>query len=368
LLDDVESDPVRARSLHHIGIAFHYLRSPKQAFEVLLRSAELATELHLYSIASRVNAVLSNLALHERDDVELQLEYARFAAEAATKGGDAFALQTALLQMLAAFMRQADLQHCIEIEQQLAAVKGNDLVARYLAIFRSQRLGWEGRFSEAHTLIASCWTELLYDFDRIVVGSQYALFLALDSQCDTSKSVLKEIIPAINAMSTDGIFRQRSAGVSLTLCALAELGNRRPSQSERLLSKVRPDGDQFVAAVKNTAHMIASRLHQSSGGRGRLRENADNIRRFGYADVALLLQAVDQALTNGAVGPRPSQLTSAELDTLQLLRSGLIPKQIALRKGISVYTVRVHIANAIAKLGCHGRAEAISEASRLGLI
>jgi ATP/maltotriose-dependent transcriptional regulator MalT len=369
LLDDVESDPVRARCLHHIGIAFHYLRCPEQAFGVLSQSVELATDLHLYSIASRANAVLSNLALHEHDDVALQLEYAKIAAEAATKGGDAFALQTALLQMLGVFMRQGDLQHCIEIERQLVAVRKDDLVARYLAIFRSQRLGWEGRFSEAHNLVASCWTELSYDFDRIVIGSQYALFLALDSQSDTSKSVLKEMIPAIDAISTDGVFRKRSVAVSRALCALAELANNRTSQVDRLLRKMRPNGDQFVALVKDTADMIVSRLHHSSsGGQGRLRASIDNIRSFGYADVGLLLQAVDQALTYGVSEAPSSQLTRAEIETLQLLRRGLIPKQIALRKGRSVYTVRVHIANAIAKLGCHGRSEAISAAERMGLI
>jgi DNA-binding CsgD family transcriptional regulator len=369
LLDEVESDPVRARCLHHIGIAFHYLRSAKQAFEVLTQSAELAADLHLYSIASRANAVLSNLALHEEDDVSLQLEYARAAAGAATKAGDAFALQTALLQMLGAFMRQAEVEKSIEVEQQLAIGKKSDLVARYLAIFRSQRLAWEGRFPEAHALVASCWAELPYDFDRIVVGSQYALFLALDSQSDKSKRILKEMSSAIAAISTEGIFRKRSVAVSITLCALAEVANKRMSQADRLLGKVRENGDGVVTLVKEAADTMASRLrHLNRGGHDHVRQSIARIKRLGYADVALLLQAVDRTLAYSVVGSHSTQLSAMEVETLRLLSRGLTPKEIALRNERSVYTVRVHIANAIAKLGCHGRSEAISAAERMGLL
>ncbi|MBV9333108.1 MAG: AAA family ATPase [Candidatus Eremiobacteraeota bacterium] len=368
LLGQVESDSVRARCLHHIGIAFHYLRSAKLAFEVLTQSAELAADLHLYGIASRANAVLSNLALHERDDVALQLEYAEAAAVAATKAGDAFALQTALLQMLGALMRQGEIEKSISIEQQLTLAKKSDLVGRYLAIFRSQRLAWEGRFSEAHTLVASYWAELPYDFDRLVVGSQYALFLALDSKNDASKRILKEMSAAINTISAEGIFRSRSVAVSISLCALAEAANKRMSQTDRLLGKIRVNGDGFVASVKEVADLIVSRLRHSGGSEEHTRQSIAGIERAGYADVALLLQAVDRALAACIVEVRSSQLTAAEVETLQLLSRGLTPKQIALRKDRSVYTVRVHIANAIAKLRCHGRSEAISAAQRMGLL
>lgn len=369
LLHDVESDPVRARCLHYIGIAFHYLRLSKQAFDVLTQSAELAADLHLYSIVSRANAVLSNLALHERDDVELQLDYARAAATAATKGGDAFALQTALLQMLAAFMRRGEIEKSIEVEQQLAPARKHDLVARYLAIFRSQRLGWEGRFSEAQRLVAACWAELPFDFDRIVVGSQYALFLALDAQRDTSMQVLKEVSASITAVSAEGIFRKRSVAVSMTLCALAELAIDRISIADRLLTKVRPNGDRFVALVKDTAETIVARVRQrSSSGHERIRQSAAEMKGFGYADLGLLLESADRALGYAIGDSSPIQLTVAEVEILELLRMGLTPKDIALRKGRSVYTIRVHIANAIARLGCRGRAEAVSEAERLGLL
>jgi DNA-binding CsgD family transcriptional regulator len=53
---------------------------------------------------------------------------------------------------------------------------------------------------------------------------------------------------------------------------------------------------------------------------------------------------------------------------LRMLEAGLGTKEIAGRSGRSVYTVRAHVANAIAKLGCNGRAAAIATARRLGVM
>ncbi len=154
LLLEIDSDAVRAKVLHHMGIAFHHLGMASKAFDVLSQSRELAAELHLYGLASRASAVLSNLAVHEEDDVARQLAYAESGADAATKAGDTFALQTALLQMLSAEMRSGNIARSIEIEQRLGAIQTSDLVRRFVALFRSVRLAWEGRFSEAHQLVS----------------------------------------------------------------------------------------------------------------------------------------------------------------------------------------------------------------------
>jgi DNA-binding NarL/FixJ family response regulator len=65
---------------------------------------------------------------------------------------------------------------------------------------------------------------------------------------------------------------------------------------------------------------------------------------------------------------RERGLTRSEIEVLRALAQGLIPKEIAADTHRSVFTVRVHIANAIAKLGCHGRFEAIEVARREGLL
>jgi len=87
----------------------------------------------------------------------------------------------------------------------------------------------------------------------------------------------------------------------------------------------------------------------------------------GYGDVAKVLQAVGKRMRTRADSNRVN-LSPAEVSVLQMLNTGLGTKEIAARSDRSVHTVRAHVANAISKLGCRGRAEAIATARRLGVI
>jgi ATP/maltotriose-dependent transcriptional regulator MalT len=370
LMLEVESDPVRARVLHRIGIAFHHLGLARRAFAVLLQSRELATEQHLYSISSRANAVLSNLALHEEDDVDQQLLYAASAAADATKAGDTFALQTALLQTLSAQMRRGDVEKSIETEEKLATTGRSELASRYVILFRSLRLAWEGRFREAHRLVASYWTELPFNFDRTLGGSEYALFLALDGQREHSKELTKKILDILAISSVTGLFRERSMAIAKAFCAVVEAINGRSTYADRVLRGVEANDDVVVKLVVRAADSILMRLrHGGESGATRLRYAIEELGELGYADVARLFGAVGGALSYSQTQAlRRTTLTGSELDVLRLLAEGLTPKEIAARNDRSVYTVRVHIANIIAKLGCHGRSQAVREAQFMGWI
>jgi DNA-binding CsgD family transcriptional regulator len=61
-------------------------------------------------------------------------------------------------------------------------------------------------------------------------------------------------------------------------------------------------------------------------------------------------------------------LTERQLEVLGLLAEGLSTGEIAARLGISVTTVRNHVANLIAALGVHNRLQAVIAASRAGLV
>ncbi|MGB8965774.1 MAG: LuxR C-terminal-related transcriptional regulator [Candidatus Cybelea sp.] len=370
LLSEIDSDVVRAKVLHHIGIAFHHLGEADRAFEVLTHASELAEELHLYGLASRVNAVLSNLALHEEDDVDKQLRYAEAAATAATKAGDAFALQIALLQMLSAQMRRGDVEKSIAIEQRLATIRTHDLAGRYLTLFRSVRLGWEGRFAEAQQLVSASWAHMPFDFDRILSGSVYALFLSLDGQPQLSVKLIREILEYVSTSEVTGLFRVRSMAIARALCALAEAINGRTTSADRVLREVKSSGDGVILLTGRVVDSIMARLrHRGESGVNRIRASIDALSALGYADVARLLAAVDRVIGNGLLGSvPPAELTPSEIGILRLLAEGLTPKEIAEQRDGSVHTVRVHIANVIAKLDCHGRSEAIRTAQRLGLI
>ena len=73
-----------------------------------------------------------------------------------------------------------------------------------------------------------------------------------------------------------------------------------------------------------------------------------------------------------AARDRPSEpdlpLTPRELDVLALIAEGASNKAIARRLGISVHTVKFHIASLFDKLDAEGRTEAVAQAARLGAI
>jgi LuxR family maltose regulon positive regulatory protein len=370
LFEELDDDAVQAKVLHRMGIAFHNLGIPDKAFRVLRQSGELAGSLHLYSLASRANAVLSNAMLHEEDDVAQQLKYAERAAASAMKAGDAFALQTALLQLLSGQMRLGNVEGCITLEQRLSTVHAGDLASWYLGLFRSERLAWEGRFGEAHRLLSTCWTRMPFDFDRSIYGAEYALFLALDGEEQRSRVVVKDILSLLETCPVTGLYRIRSTTIAKVLASLTEAINGRITTAERILRGVKPEGDPVIAAVTDVIAGLNNQLQQrSSIGDDRIKGDLDTLVKLAYADIARLLKAAHRDVAkriNDRVTAGP--LTKAELDVVRHLADGLTPKEIAARTERSIFTIRVHIANVSAKLGCHGRSGAVRRAQQLGLL
>lgn len=62
------------------------------------------------------------------------------------------------------------------------------------------------------------------------------------------------------------------------------------------------------------------------------------------------------------------QLTSREIEVLQMLAGGLDNKTIARRLGISTHTVKFHVGSIMTKLGAASRTEAVTLGLRQGLI
>jgi two-component system nitrate/nitrite response regulator NarL len=61
-------------------------------------------------------------------------------------------------------------------------------------------------------------------------------------------------------------------------------------------------------------------------------------------------------------------LTRRELAVLRLLAQGVDTRGVAETLGISTHTVRTHLQNLYAKLGCHTRLEVVRIAARHGLL
>ena len=81
------------------------------------------------------------------------------------------------------------------------------------------------------------------------------------------------------------------------------------------------------------------------------------------ADVAVVsLHAAEKPVE------RDAALTPREIQVLTLLAEGASNKSIALRLGISVHTVKFHVASLLDKFEAIGRTDAVTQAVRLGVI
>ena len=369
LLPEVDSDAARARILHHLGIVSRHIGEVGRSFERLAQSSELAAELHFYSVASRTYAVLSNLSLHEEDDVESQRRYAELAADAATKAGDTFALQTALLQLLSAQMRVGNAEDSLAIERRVARLQTDALASRYVTLFRAVRLAWGGDFHEAHSLLSTCWNDLTCGVDRACYGAQYALFLALDGHSENSIKKTDDVFEILKPLRISGLFDTRSTTICQVLCALADSLNGRSTNSDRILRRLAVDDVVEQTTVGIARSMLRALRGHDQAEWLKTTRLIERLAALGYGDIAQLLSAASRLLrSRDDLTKRRAVLTTSERDVLRRLANGSVPKEIAGETRRSVHTVRVHIANAIQKLECRGGSEAIKAARQLGLI
>lgn len=73
--------------------------------------------------------------------------------------------------------------------------------------------------------------------------------------------------------------------------------------------------------------------------------------------------------SRGRRAPGAAQaLTAREVEVLGMMAEGLGNKEIAARLGISVHTVKFHVASIFAKLGVESRTEAVTVGVRRGLV
>ena len=88
--------------------------------------------------------------------------------------------------------------------------------------------------------------------------------------------------------------------------------------------------------------------------------------------LARVNEGADVALVSSHTGEKTAEqdaaLTLREIQVLGLLAEGASNKSIAHRLGISVHTVKFHVASLIDKFEAIGRTDAVTHAVRLGVI
>lgn len=368
MMRGLEVESSKARILHKIGIAYHHLGKIELAENALRLSSDIAMDLHLFAVASRANAVLSNLAL-QADEISRQMHYATCAKDAAAKAGDTFAWQTAVLQILSVETRLGRSKEAEAAEQSLLAIGSTDIVNRHISIFRAIRLAWEGRFDEAQTLLSPTWAALPFDFDRMTCGSAYALFLALDRKRMGSIGVLQDVVPLFEKCTSQGSHKTRAIAIARSFCAMAETINGRATRAQRLLKPLKNESDRICSLFYTVAREFGLRVNKKTlenyAGTAAIARliNSD------YHNVGAIFKAAFDRTESSMLPTRDRRdLTAAEIAVLKDLDSGLSAKEIAEISGRSINTVRAHIARAAIKLECSGQAQAVRSAKSLGLL
>ncbi|HTU80927.1 MAG TPA: LuxR C-terminal-related transcriptional regulator [Candidatus Acidoferrales bacterium] len=368
LMPDVEVEATRARILQRLGVAELYTGEPEKARDLLIQAAELASELELHSLASRAYAALSTTMSQHFDDADAQLQYAREAAYAASNGANAFDLESATMILLSIEHRCGNSDAYERLERQIMDMQGGSgSRSHILAAMRAERCAWQGKFEEANRLLSKSWDRLPHAFDRALFGAQYAAYLALEGHRNESLTVIDGLAGVLKSADVASTYQRRIVGLAYLYCGVAEIANGRISRAIRTLhSRKLSKSDSVLRALRKVGDFMvfASRCGGASD-KTQYEEARVKARDSGYGGIFCALDAILPRLF-----PRTTaaMLTKVERAVLESLARGFSAKDIALARGNSVNTVRVHIARIIAKLGCRGQIEAIAAARTLRVI
>ena len=147
-----------------------------------------------------------------------------------------------------------------------------------------------------------------------------------------------------------------------------------PDTGADLLAKVQESGVPTVVLAPDASHASEA---WAAGARGVLPRDVDGATLMGaLVAVSRGLAVLDPELASGlftpdsdeSVSPALGELTPRETQVLGLIADGLPNKTIAVRLDISEHTVKFHVNAILGKLGAQSRTEAVTRATRMGLI
>ena len=148
------------------------------------------------------------------------------------------------------------------------------------------------------------------------------------------------------------------------------------ARSPALFGRLRDAGDGCRILVltgwASESAMLESFEHGATGFLSKTQPSlslVDGVLRVAAGEVVVAPQLLSSlAARSMATSRDPATLSRRELDVVELLAAGIDTKTMADTLGLSVNTIRNHIANVSLRLGAHSRLEVVAEAMRRGLI
>jgi len=367
--EETEDAKVRARILQRVGVAASERGEPELAMSLMKVATDLALREGMLSLACRSYIVQANIVSTYFADRAKHLWYSQQGHVVAAKSGDKTDMQLSALYLLNAEARRGNPERVLALERLLGDLGMNDAFRlKYAAASRAMRRAWEGSFGEAYRLVCDLWWVVPAVHNQVLSGSECAVYAAADGRTTDCAAIVARVLSILEENPDDPTVSSFSRASSLLFCALAEALSGRQASAQKIVKRVDPAGDPATECLSEAVSRGIRALKGPSVDAGSLLEDVELLRNFGLGGAGLLIQAaVTKVLADGAAGENLT-LTRAEIAVLRGLALGRSPKEIAAESGRSVYTVQTHIQNAIEKLGCHGRQEAILTARRMGVV
>jgi len=364
IVDEIDSDDIRARVYQRAGFVAFYCRNAEDAKIRSIEAARLAVSRGLYRLAASAYSVLYSTAFDYGDDTQEMLRYSERLADCAIKAGDLQARQTALQQMLEIETRRGNAERISFLEAQLAHPGMSDAFrfADVVIPIRALRASWEGRFTEAHRLLSGTLERQQGTGDGKLRRAESALFLAVDGQSDAARETIRRFNADSANTTSPTDLRQAQIAALFVALANALLGRNVVAAKE-----MRAMGRLEHPVLKTLQHAVLVLCRAAKIGviDREFSDHMVRLRAVEHGGYARMLEAIALKLRKSASS---SALTPSEISILQALAKGQTTKDIAVETARSVNTVHAHVRAAISKLRCHGRQEAIAIARYTGLI
>ncbi len=359
----------QARLEFRAGTVYMALGDARRAREALDKAVEIGKENALWSVVAKAFFNLSLLVLYADADVAMSLWYAQQAAAAATRAGEYVELQGALFMMLSLETRRGNGERAAQIEKQIGELRFNDAQRmNYIASSQAHRHAWAGRYAEAHRLFGAIVDRQIHVSDRMLNRAAYALCLALDGMSKQSSAVVEKTLDLFPAAQETSAAEALFANVANVLLVFAEIASGRLTSAQRILKRIPENLHPVAQAFKGVADELLRAAKNPVFSLEQLESMLATLREQGFGGYVAYVSHVVSSIERQRDHVAVVTLTPSEARIVRELASGLSPKEIAAEMGRSVYTVQTHIQNLTEKLGCHGRAEAIAVARRLGYL
>jgi len=322
--------------------------------------------------AARARACLAKVALLRGETAEA-VRHARDAAEAFRQAGDAHSETFALMSLVYASSEAGIFEQTNEAIARLEALVamgiGRGVYDICVPPAKAIELAAAGNFREACDILSATPSLPEWHFTTVRLA-EIAFYAAGAARREAAEERAAECLARLREGTTTSVDASRRSALALLYLAHANLVLGRLERGRSLLEEL----GRAKGALERKARLLydvawATYLLASGHAEGAERRRAAlaRLEHAGYrgmarvfASLAELPTASDEDAPNAALG----SLTKTELSLLSLVAEGLASKQIATRLGRSPQTVDKHLNNALKKLGCRSRAEAVALARR----